>query len=326
VSGAGIDEDGLKESLAKTVGGLHSGPAWSAPIDVVYAGLSGIDKAAPESVKARIASHLADLTGSRRVIFDEDADLGLAFASCLNVSLDQPRVVVLAGTGTGFMGINRHGVKQSMHGWGSIIGDEGSAYDIGMRMLKAVSRAFDGRGPDTLLKQLLFEAPRFHSCDNTRAVAGRPAGELTYLERNGAYREIHSAIYFSNGMGREEIAALSRWVHRAAQEGDQTAAAVLQSIGRELARGVQVLARNLELGDEEFVVVPVGGVFRAGAYVLDELEEVLSSAMRAQILPPVFCPVIGALVMGLTDLGVGLDHEVRRNLQEYASGFSERED
>ena len=60
-------------------------------------------------------------------------------------------VVVTAGTGSAIYGRNKNGEGLQAGGWGHIMGDEGSAYDIAVRGLKRAAMAFDGRGVPTSL-------------------------------------------------------------------------------------------------------------------------------------------------------------------------------
>ncbi len=64
-------------------------------------------------------------------------------------------VVVIAGTGSVAVGKDPNGKLIRVGGWGYLLGDEGSGYDIGLQTLKAVLRAYDGRGRKTVLTELL---------------------------------------------------------------------------------------------------------------------------------------------------------------------------
>src|SRR5437763_12440566 len=66
-------------------------------------------------------------------------------------------IALIAGTGTIALGRDRHGTIVRAGGWGHIVGDEGSGYDLGRQCLQAASRAVDGRGPTTTLVQSLLE-------------------------------------------------------------------------------------------------------------------------------------------------------------------------
>ena len=48
-----------------------------------------------------------------------------------------PRVLVLSGTGSCFLGKTTDGKWSRFGGWGHVIGDKGSGYEIGLRALKA---------------------------------------------------------------------------------------------------------------------------------------------------------------------------------------------
>jgi len=47
-------------------------------------------------------------------------------------------VVALSGTGSCFFGKNARGQHVKVGGWGNIVGDKGSGYEIGLRALKSV--------------------------------------------------------------------------------------------------------------------------------------------------------------------------------------------
>lgn len=65
-------------------------------------------------------------------------------------------IVAQAGTGSDAF-LVQPGGQMSIGGWGYIFGDEGSGYDIGERTLRAAIHAFDGRGPKTLILDILKE-------------------------------------------------------------------------------------------------------------------------------------------------------------------------
>ncbi|HBK60965.1 MAG TPA: hypothetical protein DDZ84_09250, partial [Firmicutes bacterium] len=76
--------------------------------------------------------------------------------------VDDPGVVVLAGTGSFAVGRGRgsgdahdrnaRGIV-TRGGWGPLLGDEGSAYAIGLAALRAVALDCDGRGERTALSE-----------------------------------------------------------------------------------------------------------------------------------------------------------------------------
>ena len=67
-------------------------------------------------------------------------------------------VCLIAGTGSIALGRDQTGRQARTGGWGHIVGDEGSGFDIGRRALQAVLRAADGRGPQTTLQEALLRA------------------------------------------------------------------------------------------------------------------------------------------------------------------------
>ena len=65
-------------------------------------------------------------------------------------------IIHIAGTGSICMGYY-HNEEYRVGGYGHILGDEGSAYDIGLKMMKAVLNQHDGRGTQTAITKVLLE-------------------------------------------------------------------------------------------------------------------------------------------------------------------------
>ena len=66
-------------------------------------------------------------------------------------------IILISGTGSICYGRK---VDSSIHragGWGHIIGDEGSGYDIGRRILTQIMKSYDGRDSKTVLAALILD-------------------------------------------------------------------------------------------------------------------------------------------------------------------------
>lgn len=147
-------------------------------------------------------------------------------------------IIVIAGTGSNCLGV-RNGQYASSGGWGSLFGDEGSAYMIAVEGLRAAAKCSDGRlGPTRLLDDVL------------RALSGSKPGDMISL--------IHEA-------DRTRIAQLSRVVFAAAEAGDAEAVRILDEQAQELAVAAGAVARRLGQARPEIGLV--GGCFRNPGYV-----------------------------------------------------------
>jgi hypothetical protein len=71
-------------------------------------------------------------------------------------TLGRPGIVVNAGTGSFAAGIGADGRTIRAGGWGNIIDDEGSAYDIGKLAIRAALRALDGAERKTAIAKARF--------------------------------------------------------------------------------------------------------------------------------------------------------------------------
>jgi N-acetylmuramic acid 6-phosphate etherase len=93
-----------------------------------------------------LAVRLHQRTGIGQIVMTTDAVA--AHAGALS---GRPGAVLAVGTGTVALGMGPGGQVCHVDGWGQWLGDEGSGAWIGREALRAVVRALDGRGPETVL-------------------------------------------------------------------------------------------------------------------------------------------------------------------------------
>jgi N-acetylglucosamine kinase-like BadF-type ATPase len=121
-------------------------------------------------------------------------------------------LAVVAGTGSIALVMDRHGRDARAGGWGYLLGDEGSAYRVGLLALRAACRAADGIGEPTALLPALL---------NRLGSAGP--------------RDFIPAVY-RGGWDKAFVAGLAPLVQAAAAAGDRVAAAIFDGEALELAK------------------------------------------------------------------------------------------
>ncbi|MDT7603303.1 MAG: hypothetical protein QOF61_1300 [Acidobacteriota bacterium] len=234
-------------------------------------GLAGVRR---EDLRECMRDELASLgVGSVEVVTDAD----IALYGATN---GEPGLVLIAGTGSICCGKSARGRHACAGGWGPVVGDEGSGSWIARRALQAVARATDGRGRETTLVA---------SC-------------LDYF-KVAAPEDLSTAIY-SPSMTNERIAGFAKFVIESAKRDDDAAAReIIRDAGRELAFAARAVIQKLRMERDEFQVGYVGGVFKAGALVLNPLrEEIARVAPRARVAPPQLPPALAAARMARAQL------------------------
>jgi len=204
-----------------------------------------------------------------RYVFHHDAAIALIAGAGEDFG-----VIVIAGTGAIAYGKNRAGQEGRAGGWGPLLGDEGSAYDIALTAIRAAIHAQDGRARPTALRDALLQH-----------LSLRDLWDLIPMMHGGS-------------LGRTEIAALAPLVAQVAREGDKTARRIFQQAGEHLAALAIAIIRRLKLSQEPFYLATIGGVFQAGDLFLDRFTGLIrAEAPYAGIGPPRFEPAVGAALM-----------------------------
>jgi N-acetylglucosamine kinase-like BadF-type ATPase len=187
-------------------------------------------------------------------------------------------VVIISGTGSIAYGVNAQGREMRADGLGYLAGDEGSAHWIGVEGLRAVARAYDGRGPTTVLEERLLSH------------LGLADGSMVVT------------LVYGDDFGVPQLAGLASLVGQAALDGDAVAQDILREAGERLSETVGAVIRRLDMTDEAFEVVLVGGVLQARGLVWETVVARLGEvAPRAQVIEPRHDAAVGAALLARSE-------------------------
>lgn len=222
---------------------IHNAELSADDISAVCAGLAGT--AQPESER-KMKRLLAEEYPGKLVQVCTDLDL------TLEATGRGRAIVLLAGTGSAAVGRDVDGQIVRVGGHGPLLGDEGSAYEVGRRATIAALRESDRGLPDSPL-------------------AARILRELRVAD----WEDLHLRVYDAPD---EVFPRIFPVVAAAADEGDGAARALLDEAGAELAGLVTDLVERLELKSEKFLLVKSGGMVGRSAYFDKLLDERLRHA------------------------------------------------
>ena len=183
-------------------------------------------------------------------------------------------LAVIAGTGSIAFTLDRTGKDGRAGGWGYLLGDEGSAFMVGLSGLRAACRAADRAGPAT---QLLG----------------------AFLARLGTTdpRDFIPAVY-RGAWDRTVIAGLAPVVVEAAEAGDAVAHKLVVHQVTELARTAVTAVDAGNLPRLGLPIAVAGGlIVRSEFYRRLFVEAVRGFGVHPGVVQPVEDPAIGAIVL-----------------------------
>lgn len=237
----------------------------------VCSGMAGVDR--PDD-KALVKNMMAEFLPNALAVPVNDGLIALVGGTMRAVG-----IIVISGTGSIAVGVNKHGVQGRAGGWGHILGDEGSGYMIGLRGLRAVCRAYDGRTGPTLLQEIVMKHFGFE----------RPEQIL------GWTKQVQGS--------KTEIGALSRLVHEAYSRGDATAAQILREEAEELALAAAAVAKKLFADDNDYEIVVGGGNLRKSRPFFEMFQQAVAKRLPdIPVILPRREPVEGAVIYALDQL------------------------
>ncbi|KOP72461.1 hypothetical protein AMS59_16185 [Lysinibacillus sp. FJAT-14745] len=251
-------------------------PQVFAAIDSCFAGMAGVKELEAEGLVEVILRQY--IHKSAAVVVDNDAIIALYAGT-----LGKEGIVQIAGTGAITMGYNREQHFHRVGGWGYLFDDEGSGYDLGVQVLKAIFQSYDGRGDQTTLTDVVL---RYFSMENVPQLI-----ECIYGEEHP----------------RTVIAPLSKYVFDVADKGDRVAIQIIEDACTKYYVAIKACYSHMTWEEGDIPVVLVGGVFNNKAYFVSKLQQFAQAdEIPLQFMVPILQPIGGAVIAAFKQKNVQL--------------------
>jgi N-acetylglucosamine kinase-like BadF-type ATPase len=198
-------------------------------------------------------------------------------------------VAVVCGAGINAVGVAPDGRVTRYLALGTISGDWGGGYGLGLEVLWHAIRAEDGRGPDTMLTAYL-----------TSHFGVERVEEITIGIHKGKIDD-------------DELIGVAPLLLQAADQGDPVARAVVNRLADEISVMAITAMRRLDLTGQATPVVLGGGVITARNPMLmaSITRQLAEAAPRAQVRVIDVPPVVGAALLGLDQVDAPPGAEAR---------------
>lgn len=236
--------------------------AAKSPCDVAYI-LAGISGAGEPAARAEIQANLKPVFPKATIVVASDLILSLAATG------EIPSLVVIAGTGSAVLGRTSPLELARAGGFGPIIGDAGSANDIGR---KTVARCF----------QKFLNKERFLLTDEICRTF-----DCTWPQFVDLAREQPTVIF-------PKVFPI---VAKAAESGDRSARALLSMAAANLVEQVREVVDHLQLQDTGFFLAKTGGVFDGSPFLSEQFDLLLGQMVHNARPGPLPRPVAESAAM-----------------------------
>ena len=236
------------------------GPVWqTGRLAAICFGLAGVDTREDE---ARLSQWVRDQGVAARFSILNDSELVLACGTPEGAG-----VALISGTGSICLGRTTDGRTARVGGWGPLMGDEGSGYQLALRALRLAAQAADGRGDNPALLR----------------------AALTHWSSPDAFALMQQV--YAPATTPADIAGFAASVLDLAARGDATAGSLVDEVARELAVHVRVVIQKLKLTRPPLALG--GGLLRS------HLRTLVMVALAADVGPVshVTDPVLGAITL-----------------------------
>lgn len=256
----------LEENISRNVSLLVSKiNAEIKDIKRVAMGISGIDR---PMERRMVREFLAKIGISKKTKIYNDAVIALKGGTKNGYG-----IVIISGTGSIVYGIDKDGKIKRVGGWGNILNDVGSGYDIGLRALRAVMASYDKKMPKTILTPLILKKLSLKD----------PSELVLWLDKCKNVKL--------------DISQLSFQVFMANKKKDKAAKKILDQVTDDLCLGAKIIVKELKFKNS-YEIVLSGGMFLKNLNYFEIMKKKLSKSLQsAKIIFPYHEPAYGALMI-----------------------------
>ena len=186
-------------------------------------------------------------------------------------------VIALAGTGFIAFGMDGKGGSKYVDGLGPLLGDDGSAYSIGLEGLRSAARELDWRGTRTKFAESILDF--------------LDVGDLDSL-----------AVLTSKGdLDTARVASLAPLVLRACEKGSTEAKLIIEVAASRITDSIRAVAGHLDLGQPGYPVVLGGGLLERDGPLRSIVTKLVSEGVPgASLAGPFHSPKAGALALAVS--------------------------
>ena len=249
-----------RENMKKIIDSLAQKTGTSV-FEAAVIGMSALNDRANDDELSAFADGIIEADA---ILMDSDLYIALEALCC-----DGECGVVVSGTGSMVVRRKENGEIRHSGGWGHILGDEGSGYQIGLEGIRSAIRAVERYGEKT---------------DLTDEV-------LSYFGIDNIYDLID--IFYTQGVPRQKIAAFAINVRLAAQHGDKVAYNILKTQAAELAKTAYSQFRKLSDGAK---IGLWGGMFENCELYRYMFDSALTENKPLDVKVLDFTPEVGAVI------------------------------
>lgn len=248
--------------------------------EIFFVGNSAFDDRIED---ARVKELTGEVFQASKVVLHSDV-----FVALMGFTMGKSGAVLISGTGSMACGIDVNGVYHTAGGWGQTLGDEGSAYSIGLKGIKAALRAHDG-----LIKPTELTSRLMH---------------FYHLKKMSDLID----IIYNPKIKKSVIADFAVEVAEAARTQDKHAENILKNQTDWLMKLALVITKKCKTKNLGYY----GSVLTKNETVRNRLAKKLAKvSINFQI--PIFKPEIGALAGAFYEQGYEITDTIKNNFRKY---------
>ncbi|WP_430510478.1 N-acetylglucosamine kinase [Gottfriedia solisilvae] len=261
-----IGVEGLRPVFREVYEGLENAFGERLQDAILVLGSAGVDR--PKDVEIYLTA-LRESGFTCRLEVVNDAEIALVGGNG-----DRKDALMIAGTGSIVVGVNSNGKIVRSGGWGGLISDEGSGFQIGRLAIAAVMQEYDKViSPTSFTDQLLAHF------------------QLTSPE------DFMDLLYVEDTLPIDKIASCTPIILEAWIQGDQAANTIVEGELEKLVRLVVGISR--QMGTETFRLSVAGSLLTKSSKYFGVLKDKLSVVLpQVEIATPLHDPVFGAIIIG----------------------------